>query len=76
MRGFCYKQNLATAKAAARIMIHGLRGANYKEYNQWANIYIINPNTKEKIIAFRFFVHDNIMMFTEANGEVINQSQL
>ena len=70
-RYFSIKQNLATAKCQAILMIHAARDKNVSEADQTAEIYEVNEKTYEKKLASKLFVKHQAIFITDADEHVI-----
>lgn len=70
-RYFSMKQNLATAKCQAILMIHAARDKNVSEADQRADIYEVDNKTFEKKLASKLFVKHQAIFITDADEHVI-----
>ena len=75
-RYFSMKQNLATAKCQAILMIHAARENNVSESDQRADIYEVNDKTYDKKLASKLFVKHRAIFITDADEHVIKNIKI
>lgn len=75
-KGKALKKNLETAKGCARLMIMSIRAHGFHQDKQWVTISSIDITTGEMSLRYRFYVHDDILYFSDENGKTISQNSL